>query len=169
MKRSENMIYEDWKKEYEKFVLTKKYSEATSAVGRCFANPSIENIKIAYGLVQDYVSSIPLPMNNKGEKRKEFLGKLDEIALILYGTESDEVKKICEKYKVKRGKIRNGISVVDTIIDAPNLIIAIRDLLIEAGEYATSLGLRVTMSPERKFGLKRILEEEGFLEDEENE
>lgn len=161
--KDEIKLSEDWKKEYEKFLLTRKYSEASRWIGICYANPTIDNLKTAFGLVVDYVISIPLTNDEKLTKeRKDLLNKLDEIEKILYGTESEEVQKLYEEYKIIPIKVKKGVKIVTELGNLPNLVTALRDVLVKAGEFATSIGLRVTLASERKFGLKRILEEEGF-------
>ena len=57
---------------------------------------------------------------------------------------------------------RAGIKIVTTIHNLPNLIKALRDVLIDAGNFSTSKGLRVTLSQKKKIGMMRILEEEGI-------
>ena len=161
--KKEEMLFEDWKKEYEKILLSKKYSEASAIIGECYRNPNIENVKKAYASVVDYVTSIPLPINEE-KNRKQFLNPLDEIAKIIYGTDSPEVEKLCEKYQVIRRPERVGIKIVKTIHNLPNLITALRNILIKAGDFSTSKGLRVTLSQKKKIGMMRILEEEGIDE-----
>lgn len=161
MPRKDEMLFEDWKKEYEKILLSKKYSEASAIIGECYRNPTIESVKRAYASVMDYVTSIPLPINEE-KTRKKFLKPLDEISQIIYGVDSPEVNKLCQKYKVVRKPERVGIKIVKTIHNLPNLIKALRDVLIQAGDFSTSKGLRVTLSQKKKIGMERILEEEGI-------
>jgi hypothetical protein len=116
----------------------------------------------------DYVASLPLP-ENKHKDREEYFKTLDEIDLILFGRRKDdqkqeiqEIKDLEEKYKVFTVKAREGVKMVDSLQNLPNLIIKLREILIKAGEFATSSGLRVSLARPRVFGKERLLNEEHF-------
>lgn len=164
----DKFISEDWRREYEKIILSKKYSRACTAVAFALANPNIDNVKIAFGSVSDYINSLPLPID-KHKERDEFIKKLDEINLIIYGCRKDEngkkikeIEELEKKYKVFTIKAREGVKMIDTLQNLPNLIIELRGILIEAGEFATSSGLRVSLARPREFGKDRLLKEENF-------
>lgn len=165
--RRYGMVAEDWKKEYEKVLLSRKYSRASSMIGICSSEPVIENIKRAYGFIVDFVTSIPIPVakgkRKKSNPRKEFLGRLDEIGFILFGSKrSARRKKLMSKYGVTDIKTRRGVKMVSSLSNLPNLIKELREILIDAGEYATTIGLRITLAATKKYGLPRLLEEEGM-------
>jgi hypothetical protein len=158
------MISEDWKKEYEKILLTRKYAIACNYIGIASATPTLENVKNAYGSVIDYLTAMPLPeqFDKTKDKRKGLNARLDEIGLLLFGVENDTVKALEIKYEVVRRKAKEGGRFITSLDNLPNLIKSLRNILIEAGEYATSCGLRVTLAEERVYGEKRLLEEEEF-------
>jgi len=166
MPRRFEFIAEDWRKEYEKLVLTRKYSRASSLIGYALSFPDLLNIKLAFAAVVDFVSDIPIPENSKHkEERDNFLKELDEIGLILYGNyEREDVKKLLEKYGLFVKRVRDGVKLVPQLQNLPLLAIKLREILVKAGDFATSRGLRITLAKPVKRGARRILEEEG-LED----
>jgi len=157
-----SLISPDWKKEFDKYMLTKKYSEATAQIGLCASEPTLENIKIAYGMVTDFISYIPTAGGKAKEIQDDLLRRLDEIGLIIHSNPATIPQELLDNYGLILAEEREGLRIVKTLQNLPNLVIALRDLLIDAGNFAVSLGLRITLAQERKFGLRRILEEEGI-------
>jgi hypothetical protein len=157
-------IGEDWKREYEKIILSRKYAEASSAIGSCFAQPTIENVKIAYGATVDFVTAIPIPeQDNLKGRRTGFLNDLDEIGLIVHGNyDQENVKELLKEYGLMISKVKQGVRTYDVLQNLPELVKKIRNILIEAGEFATSAGLRITLAKKQSEGMMKIMEEEGF-------
>jgi len=162
---------EDWKKEYEKILLSRKYSRACSVIGMASTNPTIENVKQCYGFVLDFITNLPIPLNSEksGKIRKNLLNRLDEISLILYGKNSEKKKELMKKYNVSEIRVRRGIKRVASLGNIPNLIKELRDILIEAGGFAVSSGLRITLATPQPRGIDKILKEEGFKEEQEED
>jgi len=156
------LAFEDWKKEYEKIILSQKYAKASTLIGQFFASPTMDNLKLAFGAIQDYITAIPLPMETNDITRKTFINRLDEIGIIIFGSDGKVVDEICKKYNIIRSKARVGMNIATTIQNLPDLGRILRNILIDAGEYTTSKGLRVTLFQKKNIGIKRILEEEGF-------
>ena len=157
------LMTEDWKKEFEKIILTKKYAKASSIIGIASSTPDIFNVRMAYGHVIDYVTAIPLPQDdNKINVRKGLLDELDKIGLILNGSDTETTKQAEKSLGVFRARVRDGLKMVDQLQELPKIVNNLRDILIKAGEFATSSGLRVSLSKKRKYGHDRLLEEENF-------
>lgn len=158
-----DLISEDWRKDYEKIILSRKYSRASTSIGVCSSMPTIENVKTAYGYIMDFVTFIPIPSQEKLiSQRKTFIDDLDKIGLVLFGKDCKEKRDLMKKYGVTVNSTRRGVRIVPSLQNLPNLIKALRDILLSAGEFATSAGLRIGLATPRKFGKERILEEEGF-------
>lgn len=162
-----DLVSEAWKtKEYEKYVLSKKYHHATDYLGLAYTNPTLENIKITYGVINDYVCSIPLKKELK-KKRDEFLEELDKIGLVLHGDLSNpEVQNAVSNYKLKIITERKQSRSYQKISNLPMLLIALRSVLVEAGDYAVMCGLRISLSKKTKHGMEKVLDEEGLKMDE---
>lgn len=163
----DQLISEDWKKEYEKILLSKKYMASSSVLGIAFVHPTIENVKLAYGHVQDYVTSLPIGMGDRfkdsKDRRIKFLEKLDDIGLVLFGNkEISEVQKLMKEFKVSSQQVRKNVRIEDELKDLPNLVKELRKVLVESGEFAFSLGLRITISQPKKSGMTALMEQEGF-------
>jgi len=162
---TKDMYGEDWKREYEKVILSRKYGSATSALGVCYSMPTIDNVKNAFGLVMDFITALPIPVSQEESKtkRKGFLADLDKINKVLFGNyDNEEVKMLLKEFNVSIAKVKQGVRMVDNLQDLQNIVVKIRDVLIEAGDFATSAGLRITLSKAKLLGMDRILEEEGF-------
>ena len=157
-------ITEDWRKEYEKFLLSKKYDRTTTIVAYALANPTIENIKRACAAVNDYISMIPIGNDDElKQERKALLDRVDKIYTVLYGDYSNpEVLKLIKEFGLSLVETRKGVQRTFELVDLPKLAIKLRDVLTDAGDFAMSLGLRVTHAIERKIGIQKVLEEEGF-------
>ena len=154
----------DWKKEYEKLVLTRKYAEACTLVGKLFTMPSETLFRLALGAVLDYVLSIPTTFNDRYySKKRELLEKLDKLEKI-FTTDplSEDFRDIKKEYKIEVVPVRQSGRIVYKITNILPLAMELRGILNEAGTLATEAGLRITISPKRKYGMQRILEEEGF-------
>jgi len=155
-----------WKREYEKYLVSEKYSDASAAIGTCSAYPFIGNIQEAYGLIVDFVSQIPIPEKFESTTtRQKMLDDLDEISLVLYGDISNQlVKEKVSELGLTIKRIRIGVKMIPTLENLPILIKKLRDILIKAGEFATLAGLRITIPVKKGTGIKRLLEEEGFTD-----
>lgn len=162
----DDTIAASWKQEFEKYKVSKKYFSATQSVGIASSNPTIENARICYGRVIDFVSSLPLPTAKRSKasgERKKILNKLDDMSLVLYGNlKNENVQKLMRKHEIIVFPVRVGIKMVSVMQNIPNLIKELRSILIEAGEFATSAGLRITLPYKKEFGRNRLLKEEGF-------
>jgi hypothetical protein len=135
------------KSEYEKGEISRKYFEASSFLSVATAYPTMENMKIALAKVSDFIISLPLRSNTaESKKRKEMLDKIKKFEKIVY--EGVIERNLLKEYQLKIRTTRDGLSKTRKIINPINLIIPIRELLIEAGEFATELGLRITMPSE---------------------
>jgi len=161
---SRKLVTEDWKKEYPKIILAKKHATASGSIGLSASDPSMENVKHAYGRIMDFITEIPIGDNTEYQKqRNKFLIDLDEIGKIIYGNPKiTAIKKLYKKHEIRIRRIRQGAKLVHTIENIPELISKLRDILTEAGDFATSIGLRITLPTEKKYGLDRLEEEEGF-------
>jgi len=159
----DDLIAEDWKREYEKIILSRKYAAASTLIGVCLANPEEQAVKAAFGAVVDFVTSIPIgEEEKKQEKRDGFLVSLDEIEVVLYGNpELENVRLLSKKYGVMSRPERSGVRKVSRIQNLPELVKQIRTILVQAGDFATSAGLRILLAKHRKFGMEKIMEEEG--------
>jgi len=160
----QDLMTEDWKKEFEKVILTKKYARASSVIGLASSEPNLLNLKMAYGNVLDYVTAIPVSQDlDRVAIRKGFIDKLDKIGLILNGSTTNELTlNAMRDYKVFLSPERDGVRTIQALQNLPTLVNAIRDILIEAGEFSTQIGMRVSLSKKRKYGKERLLEEEEF-------
>lgn len=157
-------ISESWRtKEFEKYLIAKKYHHATSCLGIAAGNPVLENIKTLYGAVIDYVSSIPIKPNMKDD-RKEYINTLDQVALILYGNYNEPtVQAIVKINKLTLLKSRNGSYNELILGNLPNLVNMIRDVLMKAGDFALRNGLRpLSIYEQKASGTDMIEDEEGF-------
>ncbi len=162
-KEETDLVSEAWKtKEYEKYVLSKKYHTATDHLGLAYSNPTMENIKTLYGIINDYVCSIPLKQELK-EKRDKFLTDLDQIGLVLHGNlENKEVRAAVLKYKLTITTERKQSREYEQISNLPVLLSELRTILVEAGDYAVQCGLRISLSKNKKKGMEKMLDEEGL-------
>lgn len=154
----------DWKKEYEKLVLTRKYAEACTLVGKLFTAPSETLFRLALGAVVDYVLSIPTTSNDVyHEKKQDLLKRLDELESVFTTNPlSESFEQIKKKYEIEIIPVRQSGRIVYKISNIVPLAVELREILNEAGTLATEAGLRITISPKRKYGMQRILELEGF-------
>lgn len=158
-----DLVSEAWKtKEYEKYVLSKKYHHATDHLGIAYTNPTMENIKTIYGITNDYVCSIPLKAELK-ETRDKFLEELDQIGLVLHGNlDTKEVQAAVLKYKLTITTERKQSRSYKQISNLPALLSALRNILVGAGDYALQCGLRISLSKKKKKGMEKMLDEEGL-------
>lgn len=157
-------MYEDWRKEYEKVKLSQKYSKASTQLSKCYAQPTLQSIKKAYARVMDYIMSMPLPLS-KQDDRDDWTDDLDDIKYILYGADKDKKKRKARELGVQIKKKRRGMKYVDVPVNLPMLADKLREVLDEAGSYATSQGLRVRISRKSEVGMKKILDQEGMGKD----
>lgn len=167
-----SLVSDDFRtKEFEKFLLSRKYFEASKEIGFASAYPTIENISRAYGMVVDYITSIPVSQIDKVlKKRNELLADLSEVSLILHGKkENKEVKTAMDKLHIGFIRMRKGMSFVDTLTELPNLVKQLQTILIEAGDNAVIWGLRIPVSELKSKGMDKLLEEEGFADEDEEE
>lgn len=158
-----DLVSEAWKtKEYEKYVLSKKYHHAADYLGHAYSDPTIENIKITYGVINDYICSIPLK-KELTENRDEFLKEMDNIGLVLHGNLSTkEVQNAILKYKLTIVTERKQAKAFHKISNLPMLLNPLRGVLLAAGDFAVQCGLRISLSKNKKKGMEKMLDEEGL-------
>lgn len=159
-----SMVTEDWRREYEKVILSRKYSAASTLISMCFASPSDTNAKMAFGAIVDFVTSMPIGEDKKNQDTRDgFLSDLDEIELALYGNpELQDVQNVLKKYNLIIGSERMGVKRVTRIQNLPELAKRMREVLLKAGDFATSAGLRIMLAKRKKFGMDKILDEENI-------
>lgn len=154
-----------WKQEYEKMLLSKKYFIASEIVGNAMSDPSMDNIKIAYGMIADFIMQIPIPENKENikSKRKALLDKLDKLSTAIFGDLSNPaVRNELNDMNIEVSLTRKGLRRIYIISNTIKIATYLRDILIEAGEFATTLGLRITIPIETEGGIEKLLKEEGF-------
>lgn len=165
MSFQDGMVTEDWKKEPEKILLSRKYHETSSILGRTIYNPTIENIRYAQGAISDYVMSIPVGSykTKKQEERNKILLELKQIGIVLYGNPSNpEVTKLYKDYGVTRKLQRKGSSIIYKLTELPQLANHLSEILVKAGDFAVTIGLRITLPQTTKQGMDKLIEEEGI-------
>ncbi len=162
-------VSEGWKKEYEKFLLSQKYSKVCTLLGQALTEPTLQNAKTAYGTVTDYVCSIPISVLLHSETQKtrdELVASLDKIGVALYGDlRNQEVLTTVASMGLGLVCVRTGVQNELRITNIPKVIIETRNILIAAGDFAVTCGLRVSVSERKKRGKDKLLEEEGFEND----
>lgn len=158
------MIGEDWKKEYEKVILSRKYFYASTTVSDFFINPNENTVKMAFASVMDFVVSMPVSANKTlKENRDKFKDELDDIGLVLLGDPSfSNVTKLYKKYGIIVRKVREGVRIRNMLTNLPELGKSIRNILIECGDFATQSGLRITLAKPKDYGMEKIENEEGM-------
>lgn len=158
-----DMISEGWKKEYEKYLLTKKYYIASDFVSDAITDPTINNIKKAYGVVSNYISSIPIGKENIKKERDELFTQLKPAELILFGNPTmTNVVEARKKLGMGLIRIRQGNQYMLQVTDLPLIAIELRNILVNAGDFAVMCGLRISLSEKKPKGKQKLLEEEGF-------
>jgi len=158
-------VTEDWARDYEKIILSKKYDDACSSLADFFANPTMEYLKNAFAAVSDVVMQIPLDPRDR-EIREKWIRKLNEIEQIIYGNRKHpKTQALFKKYNIVIRYERQGINLVPILDNIVNLGNVLRKILLEVGDVSYISGLRLLLPRRRKYGLEKILEEEGFVSD----
>lgn len=170
MNDNKNMIAEDWKKEYEKIILTQKLDEVNKIIRATLTNTTRENIVYSASALLDYLASLPLGDNDDVvSKRKKIRDKVLEIYQTVTGDRRHpHTKELHKKYGLVVRMIRstspqgNPNVLTPIILNLPSLAITLNELSSETGDFAQSLGMRVTFSTKEKKGYEKALDEEGF-------
>jgi hypothetical protein len=159
-------VTEDWRINYEKYILARKLSLAASTVGMAAGNPEEETVRAAFSSVYDYVTNLPVGNDDFHKKtRFDLYTRLDEINLVLFGNPNDErVAKLMRKFKVQIRIMRQGVRAVPMRSDLPRIVAELRDILNTASDWAYGMGLRFT-KPDKFKGMEKVENEEGFSED----
>lgn len=155
----------NWKTEFEKYMISKTYYEVSASIGYASSYPTLAVIQHTYGSLTAFITGIPIPETHPKSitKRKEMLSSMDEIGLILFGNVKDpRVIASMNKYGIKTRIVRHGIGYISLLDNLPVLVNKMRDILVEAGTFTTSVGLRLQIPDKQILGLQRILDEEGF-------
>lgn len=161
------LVTEDWKREYEKIILSRKFATASALLGLAFSNPTEFTIKQALGASYDCVQNMPIGENkDHQDRRDDMLKELDEIEIVIFGKpDSKATADMKKKYGIETKMERRGVKMVPVIQNFPEVLKHLRSVLVKAGDFATSIGLRVTLPKEHRYGMERLLEEEGFTEE----
>jgi len=164
MKRKEETLEtDDWRHEYEKVVLSKKYHAAARDVALAIQRPEKTNIETAMASLYEYVASLPAAKQSTKTQRQEILAKIDTAYTALYGDLRDGATlKAIQELGLKIGYVRQGINKVPRITNLARVSLYLRDVLAEAGDLATRMGLRVTIYEPPVRGARKILEMEGI-------
>lgn len=170
MSDNKGMIAEDWKKEYEKVILTQKLDETNRIIRATLTNTTRQNIILSASALLDYLASLPL--GDKKEQQEQ-RGKIRDEILEIYQTVTGDprhtiTKKLYKKYGLVVRSIRdtspggNPHILKPTIQNMQTLAIKLNYLSSQTGDFSQSLGMRVTFSTKEKKGYNKVIEEEGF-------
>jgi len=160
------MISEDWVKEYEKILITRKIHRVSEIIGETeyfvsvSADPIEKRKKImqCLGAIVSLINSIPI-----FEEHKKIVDgwyqDVNRIKSLLFGN-----GKALKKEGIKTVTVRKGIHLY-TVPNAEGyakILEKINNLFREIDKFTTVNGLRITLPMERKIGAKAILEEENI-------
>lgn len=164
MKRFEKRISEDWVKEYEKILLTRKIHKVSEIIGETeyfvsvATSPVEKRKKIMHCLsaIVSLINSIPILKEHK-QIIDGWYEAIQRIKGMAFGN-----KKICKEEKIKMINVRVGIKYVSVPNDEgfEKIMIKINELFREIDKFTTESGLRITLPMERKIGAEAILEKE---------
>lgn len=160
------MISEDWVKEYEKILITRKIHKVSEIIGETeyfvsvSQNPVEKRKKIMHcvGAIVSLINAIPIFEEHK-KVIDGWYEAINKIKAILYGN-----SRILKKEKIKTKVIRTGIkyTVVPDEDGFEKILRKINELFREIDKFTTEKGLRITLPMERKIGAEAILEEENI-------
>ena len=162
----EQRLSEDWIKEYEKNIITRKIHQVSENLGvaryvfSTSGNWKLRKDALArlIGSIDALVSALPLL---KGEEKQimEWQEKVNEFNYILMG----DMETIKRK-GIKVIKVRDGLNVYTfpSTSGALKILKEVENLLREINLWTTKKGLRITLPFSRKVGKESVLEAEGI-------
>jgi len=158
MKKYEDwMATDDWRRDYNKAKTIEKKHKAGSAVSLAMAEPTLENVKMAFGLLNDFVKSLTTLSKEPEKELESYRKALNEIAKILHGDpKNQEIKKLYLKYSVKRIVKKEGIFVRNHFVNLFNIAEKLDEIYTKANYLAQKLGYGSAMPIERPSALERI-------------
>ncbi len=165
-----SMIAEDWKKEYEKIILTQKLDEINRIIRATLINTNKQSVINSSAGLLDYLSSLPLgSAKDQIEERNRLRKEILKIYKTVAGDPRDQQTQILYKeFGLIARKVRNISSrgnpnmLISKIQNLQILALTLNDLSAKVGDFSQSLGMRVTFAQKRKTGYNKITDEEGF-------
>ncbi len=170
MNIDKNMITEDWKKEYEKIILTQKLDEVNRIIRGTLINTNKNTVQLSASALLDYLSSLPLGDAEKQQgERNKLRGEILKIYNVVSGDpRSPQTRELYEEYGLLIRKVRdtsargNPNILTSKIQNLQILALKLNDISARVGDFSQSLGMRVTFAQIRKKGYEKAIDEEGF-------
>jgi len=166
VKDERKMLSEDWIKEYEKVVITKKIHRVAESIGKArliiHGYTKIQEKKEALlaciAALEALINSIPI-LERERKKIDEWQAKIREYSRLI-----ECHPTLTKKYGIDVKVYRDGMQYVllpsyegmDRILDL------LDDLMKEINLWTTEKGLRITLPIKRKMGVSSILADEGI-------
>ena len=166
MNKSDEMLSEDWIKEYEKIAITKKIHAVAERIGKArmiiHTDTKLQEKKGALmaciASMEALINSIPI-LSREKKKISEWENKVREYSgLVSCNSE------LLDKYKISYILVRDGMQYqkIPTLLGMDTILNYLDDLMQEINEWTTEKGLRITLPIKRKTGVSSILEEENI-------
>lgn len=170
MNIDKNMIAEDWKKEYEKIILTQKLDEVNRIIRATLINTNKNTVQLSASALLDYLSSLPLgDAKEQQDRRNELRDEILKIYNVVSGDPRDsQIKLLYEEYGLLIRKVRdtsgrgNPNILTSKIQNLQTLALKLNDISARVGDFSQSLGMRVTFAQHKKTGYNKAIDEEGF-------
>ena len=171
MNKELNFVTDDWRKNYEKFLLSQTLDKINDLIGETIANPTTGMIKRSCGALLKYLAQMPLGNAEEHKKTREKLRNniLDIYDIVAGSPKSERVQALMKKHNIiiktglrAKGEVGNPFVRTSMIFNLPSLAIELNRIASEAGDFAQSVGLRVAHAQKKKKGTEKLLEEEGF-------
>lgn len=157
-------VGEAWRKEIDRLMLSRKMAEASSYVGYASTYPTEENIKLAYGRINDAISFFPIGDEKTYKStRDDILARMNTLRMVLYGDRNDPaVLKLLLKFGMGKSYFRAGINTVPALTNLPALVEELMGILIALNDFSVDAGLRIVKKEKKARGMEKLYEDEGM-------
>ena len=160
-------VGEAWRREIDRLLLSRKMSDASTFIGYASTYPSEQNIKLAFGKINDVLAFVPIGNDSTfGEERKNILAKLSIIRTALFGNRNDPaVLKVLQEFGMGKAYQKAGLQTVAVITNLPVLVDELMKIMLNINDFMVDAGLRIVKKEKKSRGMEKLYEEEGIEND----
>ena len=168
MASEDTKITEGWVIDPNKNAFFQKKSYASLALGVASSDPTIFNVKRAFGAIIDVAYFLVHGNNLTNKKRlEEYRSELDEIQLVLFGDETEsKTKQAFIKYNVEKKEKKVGVDSFTTYTNLTALVLKLSRIFGNLNEYAQETGFGSIVSQRKSYGLYKLMENSNISSEE---